>query len=201
MSDYTKNAQEKTYYVPEGFTPVGGNGGTGEKADIFKLKEANTSFMGVIERRILNKQGKFGLSDLYFFKPVIDYRPQEGICAYGEKSVMYPVDSAMLKERLAGIPDGSLVVIVHKGKPANKNYVAYDVAVDTRYKPLAATTAPAVQTQQFQSQPNYVQPVANPNVNPVYQNQQQPYNGAGNGTNNNQNTFVPSSQIDDDLPF
>jgi len=52
--------QEKTYYVPEGFTPVGGNGGTGEKAEIFKLKEANTSFMGVIERRIPNKQGKFG---------------------------------------------------------------------------------------------------------------------------------------------
>ena len=144
MNDYTRNAQEKTYYVPEGFTAVGGNGGTGEKADIFKLKEANTSFMGVIERRIL---------------------------------------------------------IVHKGKPANKNYVAYDVAVDTRYKPLAATTAPAVQTQQSQQQPNYVQPVANPNINPVYQNQQQPYNGAGNGTNNNQNNFVPSSQIDDDLPF
>ena len=94
------NNQEKTYYVPEGFTAVGGNGGTGEKADIFKLKEANTSFMGVIERRILGKQGKFGLSDLYFFKPVIDYRPQEGICTYGEKSVMYPVDSAMLKNDL-----------------------------------------------------------------------------------------------------
>jgi len=189
--------QEKTYYVPEGFTPVGGNGGTGEKAEIFKLKEANTSFMGVIERRIPNKQGKFGLSDLYFFKPVVDYRPNEGICKYAEKSVMYPVDSAMLKERLAGIPDGSLVVIVHKGKPANKNYVAYDVAVDTRYKPLAATVAPAVQTQQMQAQPNYVQPVATPATNGVFQNQQQPYSNQAQP----QNTFVPSSQIDDDLPF
>lgn len=193
---------EKTYYVPEGFTTVGGSGGTGEKADIFKLKEANTSFLGVIERRILGKQGKFGVSDLYFFKPVLDYRPNEGICTYAEKSVMYPVDSAMLKERLSGIPDGSLVCIVHKGKPANKNYVAYDVAVDTRYKPLAATTAPAVQTQQMQQQqqkPNYVKPVANANVNPVYPNQQQPYNGSGIGTSNQ--TFVPSSQIEDDLPF
>ncbi len=103
---------------------------------------------------------------------------------------------------MSGIPDGSLVCIVHKGKPANKNYVAYDVAVDTRYKPLAATTAPAVQTQQMQQQqqkPNYVKPVANANVNPVYPNQQQPYNGSGIGTSNQ--TFVPSSQIEDDLPF
>lgn len=189
------NNQEKTYYVPEGFTTIGGNGGTGEKAEVFKLKEANTSFMGVIERRILNKQGKFGLSDLYFFKPVTDYRPNEGVCVYAEKSVMYPVDSAMLKERLSGIPDGSLIVIVHKGKPANKNYVAYDVAVDTRYKPLAATVAP-VQMQQPQT--NYVKPVANPNVNPVYPNQQKPYNS---GMQTPTQQFVPSSQIEDDLPF
>ena len=50
MNDYTRNAQEKTYYVPEGFTAVGGNGGTGEKADIFNPNVIRAS-VGTLQAR------------------------------------------------------------------------------------------------------------------------------------------------------
>lgn len=211
MNNYTANANQSKPYVPEGFTQIQGeNPSTGERSPRLKI-EPGQSFLGVILRRQLNKQSKFGVSDLYWLKPVVDYKPEAGICVYGETDVFFGIDSQMLRERLSGIPDNSLVCIVNSGKPNGKNYFKWEVFVDTRYKPVAATTSAIPQAHHF-AQPQYNQPVQYsqpvvPQTGQVMQNpnvmsgMQQAVNPVQNATQYGANEYsIPSSQ-EDDLPF
>lgn len=198
--------ESDSYYVPTAgdFQTVGGQGGgSGEdKADRVKISQfvPGQAYCGVITRKILDKAGKFGISDLYFFKRVIGGTTAEGNLQFKETSDMIAAESNMLKERIRDIADGSLVIITYNGQHETKRYKFWDVKVDANYKPQGSNfnSNTAQQTQQqgytgnvssVNQQPTHSTTVAN---NTQTNQQSQQYGG------NNSSTPEP---FDDDLPF
>lgn len=210
--------ESDSYYVPTAgdFQTVGGQGGgSGEdKADRVKISQfvPGQSYCGVITRKILDKAGKFGISDLYFFKRVIGGTTAEGNLQFKETSDMIAAESNMLKERIRDIADGSLVIITYNGQHETKRYKFWDVKVDANYKPQGSNfnsnTARQTQQQNKNAQQGYTGNVSSVNQqNGQYQQPTHSTTVANNTQANQQNQQYGGNNsstpepFDDDLPF
>lgn len=108
----------------ESWSNVGGSG-NGEKApkiDIKTYGKANP-FVGLVGRSLTGKG--------------VDGTPWYGFTVRenNEKKMMFC--TKFLHDKLLEIPVGSKVRIIFLGKPAGKKYYAFDVAVDSNFKPIS----------------------------------------------------------------
>lgn len=134
---------ERTFYVPDtngtNFQQVG-NLQTGEDrkpANRVKISQftPGQKYCGVLLSRILDKAGKFGVSDLFFFKRVTGGTTANKNLSFSDEDDLIAVDSNLLKERLRAIEDGSLVILEYVGQHSTKRYKMWNVFVDTNFKP------------------------------------------------------------------
>lgn len=198
---------DSNYYIPsEGdFKTIGGNnsGEGGAKADRVNLATfvPGQSYCGVIKRKILDKQGKFGISDLYFFSRLVGGSTAHGNLKFKEVDDMIAVNSAMLKDRVRPIPDGSLIIITYVNQHETKRYKIYNVHIDSNYKPQGSS---------FNSNQANSMQQASQNANREFQPQNNQHNQSFNQSVSNNNfkqqqqqqyTPVNTSDSDDDLPF
>ena len=185
-----KNNEE--FYVPDpaNFTAV--NTGTAGGSDRPKATRipitkfaVGQRYAGVIQRRKLDHEGQFGVSDLYYFKRVLGGSSQQGNLQLSETEDLIALDgNVVLKEELRKQEDGRLIIIEYLGQaPPPKRYKMWKVYVDQNYR--ASFQAPV--QQQYTPQPqqqapnNFVQQQYAPQSQPQqYAPQPQPQQYAPN---------------------
>lgn len=151
-----KNNEE--FYVPDpaNFTAV--NTGTAGGSDRPKATRipitkfaVGQRYAGVIQRRKLDHEGQFGVSDLYYFKRVLGGSSQQGNLQLSETEDLIALDgNVVLKEELRKQEDGRLIIIEYLGQaPPPKRYKMWKVYVDQNYR--AGFQAPV--QQQYAPQP------------------------------------------------
>ena len=158
-----KNNEE--FYVPDpaNFTAV--NTGTAGGSDRPKATRipitkfaVGQRYAGVIQRRKLDHEGQFGVSDLYYFKRVLGGSSQQGNLQLSETEDLIALDgNVVLKEELRKQEDGRLIIIEYLGQaPPPKRYKMWKVYVDQNYR--ASFQAPV--QQQYAPQPQQHAPTS-----------------------------------------